>query len=71
MVLHDRTNGDDDSFWSSDPCTSEIRGMEVVEPSGHFARRGVGEKEADLAFDMLPITVNTRMNRLKMKAHLR
>ena len=59
MVLHDRTNGNDDSSWSSDAGTGEIWGVEVVEPSSHFVRRRVGEKEADLAFDMLPITINT------------
>lgn len=63
MVFHDRTNGDDDGFWSSDAGTGEIWRMEVVEPSSHFVRRRIGEKEADLAFDMLLITVNIQMDR--------
>lgn len=61
-MLHDGTSGDDNGFWSSDAGTGKIWGMEVVEPSGHFVRRGVGEKEANLAFDMLPITINIWMN---------
>lgn len=59
MVLHDGTNGEDDGFRSSDPGTGKIWRVEVVEPSSHFFRRGVGEKESDLASDMLPVTVNT------------
>ena len=58
MVLHDRANGDDDGFWSLDAGTGEIWRMEVVEPSSHFLRGGVGEKEPDLAFYMLPITID-------------
>lgn len=58
-MLHDRTDGDGDGFWSSDAGTGEIWGMEVVEPSCHFVRRRVCEKEANLAFDMLPMTINT------------
>lgn len=58
MVLHDRTNGDDNSPWSSNARTGEIWGMKVVEPSDHFVGRGIGKKEADLAFDVLPMTIN-------------
>lgn len=58
VVLHDRTNGDDDSPWTSNTGTGEIWGMKVAEPSDHFVGRGVSEKEADLAFDVLPMTVN-------------
>lgn len=58
VVLHDRTNGDDDSSWSPNPGTGEIWGMKVVEPSDHFVWGGVGKKEADLAFDVLPMTIN-------------
>lgn len=56
--MHNRANRDDDGFWSSDAGTGEIWRMKIVEPSSHFARRGIGEKEADLTFDILPIMVN-------------
>ena len=58
MVLHDRPNGDNDSFWSSDAGTGEIWRMEVVEPGCHFFRRGVCEEEADLTFDVLPTGIS-------------
>ena len=70
-MLHDRTNGDDDGFWSSDASTGEIWGMEVVKPSCYFVRRGVCKKDADLAFDMLPMMINTRMSRSRVRTHLR
>ena len=57
-MLHNRANGGDDRFWSSDAGPREIWRMEVVEPGSHFFWRGVGEKEADLAIDTLLIAVN-------------
>ena len=63
MVLHDRADGDDDGLWSLDTCTSEVLGVEVIEPSSHFIWRRICEKEADLAFYTLPMTVNARKNR--------
>ena len=58
MVLHDRADGDGDGLRDPDAGTSEIWRVEVVEPSGDFVRRGIGEKEANLTLDTLPITVN-------------
>ena len=61
-MLHDGTSGDGNGFWSSDAGTGKIWGMEVAEPSDHFIRRGVGEKEANLTFDTLSITIDIWMN---------
>jgi hypothetical protein len=61
-MLHDGTNGDDDGFGGVDASTSEIWRVEVVEPGSDFIRRGVGEKEANLTFDMLPIIVSVGMS---------
>ena len=58
MVLHNRTGGDNNGFGGLNPSTGEIRRMEVVEPSSNFFRRGVGKKEANLAFDMLPTLIS-------------
>ena len=58
MVLHDRANGDDYGFRSSDAGTGKIWRMKVVEPNSDFVRGGVSEKEADLTLDVLPITVS-------------
>lgn len=58
MVLRDRTSRDCDGFGSSYASTGEVGGMEVVEPSSNFIRRGVSKKEADLTLDMLSLTVN-------------
>ena len=71
MVSHDGSSGDNDGFWSLDAGTGEIWRMEAVEPSSHFVRRGVREKEADLTFNALLITISARTNRLEMKAHPR
>jgi hypothetical protein len=61
VVLHDRTSGDNDSFGGSDVGSGEIRRVEVIEPGRNFLGRGVSKKEADLAFDMLPMAVNTHV----------
>lgn len=63
VVLHNRTDGDDNGFWSPNAGTGEVWRMEVVEPSSDFVRRGISEKEAHLTFDMLPITINVQINR--------
>ena len=63
VVLHNRTDGDDNGFWSPNAGTGEVWRMEVVEPSDHFVRRGIGKKEADLAFDMLRTTVSVETSR--------
>ena len=63
VVLHDRTDWDDDGLGSLDTRTSEVWRMEVVEPSSHFVRRGICEKEADLALYTLAIMVDARANR--------
>jgi hypothetical protein len=61
-MLHDGTGGGDNGCWSSNAGTGKVWGMEVVEPSGHFVRRGVCEKEANLTFDMLSITIDIRLS---------
>jgi hypothetical protein len=71
VVLHDRTSGDGDGFWGPNASTGEVWGMEVGEPSSNFIRRGVGKKEADLTFNMLPLTVNTSGLQSEMKAYSR
>ena len=71
VVLHDWTSGDGDCFGGSNASTGEIWGVEVVEPSLDFVRRGVGEKETDLTFDTLPTTVNVNELQPKMRAYLR
>ena len=70
-MLHNRTSGDVDGFWSSNTSTGEIWRMEVVEPSSNFIRRGVGEKEADLTFNMLPVMVNASEPQSEVKTHSR
>lgn len=70
-MLHNGTSGDGNGFWSLDAGAGKVWGMEVVEPSRHFVRRGVGEEKANLTFDMLSLAIDIWIEGLNVRAYLR